>query len=79
MKLNNKGQVTVPVELRVRHNLQEGDEVDVIEEAGVLRIVRAGDTETRGHRLVRHMRGRGTAREVQNMTTDELLDLLRGG
>ncbi|MBB5827600.1 AbrB/MazE/SpoVT family DNA-binding domain-containing protein [Micromonospora carbonacea] len=78
MKLNSKGQVTIPAELRARHNLHEGDEVDVIEEGGALRIVRASDAETRGRRLVRHMRGRGSAREVESMSTDDLMDLLRG-
>ncbi|AEB43898.1 AbrB/MazE/SpoVT family DNA-binding domain-containing protein [Micromonospora maris] len=78
MKLNSKGQVTIPAELRVRYNLHEGDEVDVIEEGGALRIVRVEDAETRGRRLVRHMRGRGGAREVEGMSTDDLMDLLRG-
>ncbi|PMR61824.1 AbrB family transcriptional regulator [Verrucosispora sp. ts21] len=78
MKLNSKGQVTIPAELRVRYNLHEGDEVDVIEEGGALRIVRVEDAETRGRRLVRHMRGRGGAREMEGMSTDDLMDLLRG-
>jgi AbrB family looped-hinge helix DNA binding protein len=78
MKLNSKGQVTIPAELRVRHNLHEGDEVDVVEEGGALRIVRVEDAESRGRRLVRHMRGRGGAREVEGMSTDDLMDLLRG-
>ncbi|NED50089.1 AbrB/MazE/SpoVT family DNA-binding domain-containing protein [Micromonospora aurantiaca] len=37
MRLNNKGEVTIPAELRARLNLHEGDEVDVIEEGGALR------------------------------------------
>ncbi|MFD4205697.1 AbrB/MazE/SpoVT family DNA-binding domain-containing protein [Micromonospora chalcea] len=78
MRLNSKGQVTIPAELRARLNLHEGDEVDVIEEGGALRIVRVDDAETRGRRLVRHMRGRGVAREVEGMSTDELMELLRG-
>lgn len=78
MKLNSKGQVTIPAALRARHNLHEGDEVDVVEEGGALRIVRVTGAETRGQRLVRHMRGRGGAREAEGMSTDELMDLLRG-
>lgn len=78
MRLNSKGQVTIPAELRARLNLHEGDEVDVIEEGGTLRIVRVDDAETRGRRLVRRMRGRGAAREVEGMSTDELMELLRG-
>lgn len=36
MKLNSKGQVTIPAELRHKHGLHEGDEVDVIDDGGKL-------------------------------------------
>ncbi|MCW3814993.1 AbrB/MazE/SpoVT family DNA-binding domain-containing protein [Micromonospora sp. DR5-3] len=78
MKLNSKGQVTIPAALRARHGLHEGDEVDVVEEGGALRIVRVSGAESRGQRLVRHMRGRGGARQAEGMSTDELMELLRG-
>ncbi|MGH3450263.1 MAG: AbrB/MazE/SpoVT family DNA-binding domain-containing protein, partial [Haloechinothrix sp.] len=29
MRLNSKGQVTIPAELRAKHHLHEGDEVEV--------------------------------------------------
>ena len=41
MRLNSKGQVTIPARLRERHGLHEGDEVDVIEDGDTLRIVRS--------------------------------------
>ncbi|MGC5329086.1 AbrB/MazE/SpoVT family DNA-binding domain-containing protein [Micromonospora sp. DT62] len=78
MKLNSKGQVTIPAALRARHGLHEGDEVDVVEEGGALRIVRVSGAETRGQRLVRHMRGRGGGKQTSGMSTDELMELLRG-
>jgi AbrB family looped-hinge helix DNA binding protein len=78
MKLNSKGQVTIPAPLRAKHGLHEGDDVDVVELDGVLRIVRIEGAPSRGERLVEHLRGRGTARETQGLTTDELMDLLRG-
>lgn len=78
MKLNSKGQVTIPAALRARHGLHEGDEVDVVEDGGVLRIVRVSGAESRGQRLVRHMRGRGSAKQAERMSTDELMELLRG-
>lgn len=77
MRLNSKGQVTIPAELRARHGLHEGDEVDVVDDGGVLRIVRVPGAETRGQRLVRHLRGRGSAAETAGMSTDELMALLR--
>lgn len=78
MRLNSKGQVTIPAQLRDRFNLHEGDQVEVIEDGEALRIVRVENAETRGERLVRRLRGSGTARDTRNMTTDELMELLRG-
>jgi AbrB family looped-hinge helix DNA binding protein len=74
LRLNSKGQVTIPAPLRERHGLHEGDEVDVIEDGDTLRIVRVETSRSRGQRLVRHMRGRATT----TMSTDQLLGLLRG-
>ncbi|MFI6819942.1 hypothetical protein ACIBJE_03180 [Micromonospora sp. NPDC050187] len=45
------------------------------EEAGAPRV---NGVDTPGRRLVRHRRGRGSARETEGMTTDALLDMLRG-
>ena len=74
MRLNSKGQVTIPAPIRERHGLHEGDEVDVIEDGNTLRIVRAEESTTRGRRLVARMRGRATT----SMSTDQLLGLMRG-
>jgi AbrB family looped-hinge helix DNA binding protein len=74
MRLNSKGQVTIPAALRHKHHLHEGDEVEVVEEGGALRIVRAEEGETRGQRWVREARGSATS----GMSTDELMELLRG-
>jgi len=73
MRLNTKGQVTIPAQLRERHGLHPGDEVDVVEDRGALRIVRVDSAPTRGKRLTERMRGRGSGA----MTTDQLLALLR--
>lgn len=72
MKLNSKGQVTIPAQLRAEHGLHEGDEVEVVDVDGVLQIVRSGPT-TRGSRLVERLRGRATT----GMSTDEIMGLLR--
>lgn len=74
MRLNSKGQVTIPATLRKRHGLHEGDEVEVIEDGATLRIVRADSGTTRGQRLVSRMRGRAAT----TMSTDQLMELLRG-
>jgi AbrB family looped-hinge helix DNA binding protein len=74
LRLNSKGQVTIPASLRARHNLHEGDEVDVIEDGDALRIVRAESSPSHGQRLAHRMRGRATT----TLSTDQLLELLRG-
>jgi AbrB family looped-hinge helix DNA binding protein len=74
MKLNSKGQVTIPAELRHRHGFAEGDEVDVVEDGTTLRIVHRTSGETRGARMVNRLRGRATT----GLSTDELMDLVRG-
>jgi AbrB family looped-hinge helix DNA binding protein len=74
MRLNSKGQVTIPADLRARHGLHEGDEVDVIEDGNTLRIIRVKASPTRGERLVCRMRGRAST----SMSTEELMELLRG-
>ena len=57
MRLNSKVQVTIPAELRHKHGFHEGDEVDVVDDGGTLRIVHRGAAATRGARLVDRMRG----------------------
>lgn len=74
MRLNSKGQVTIPADLRARHGLHEGDEVDVVEDGDTLRITRVPGSASHGERLIRSIRGRAST----TMTTDQLLALLRG-
>jgi AbrB family looped-hinge helix DNA binding protein len=74
MRLNSKGQVTIPAQLRAKHNLHEGDEVEVVEDGNTLRIVRMKGAQSRGRRVASALRGRATT----TMSTDELMDLLRG-
>jgi AbrB family looped-hinge helix DNA binding protein len=74
MRVNSKGQVTIPAALRERHGLHEGDEVDVIEDGNTLRIIQVRESPTRGQRLVHRMRGRAST----SLSTDQLMELLRG-
>ncbi|WP_029088674.1 AbrB/MazE/SpoVT family DNA-binding domain-containing protein [Brevibacterium album] len=74
MRLNSKGQVTIPAELRRRFGFAEGDEVDVIAGPEGLRIVHRDTGGTPGERAVRRLRGRATT----DLSTDELMEMLRG-
>lgn len=74
MKLNSKGQVTIPAELRRRHGFAEGDEVEVVEDGNALRIVHNTPGDSRGARVVSRLRGRAT----NDLSTDALMEMLRG-
>lgn len=76
MRLNSKGQVTIPAALRHKHAFVEGDEVDVIEDGSVLKIVHRDRGRTPGERTVARMHG--AVAKGRGPTTDELMDLLRG-
>ena len=78
MVLNSKGQVTIPADLRAKYGMHPGDEVQVVEVGGTLRIVRAEGAESRGQRLVRRLRNTATGQEVAGMSTDQIMALLRG-
>lgn len=78
MKLNSKGQVTIPAELRQKYDFREGDEVEVVENEGVLCIRHHRGAATRGERIAARLRGSATARETEGMTTEQLMELLRG-
>ncbi|MFT3871115.1 MAG: AbrB/MazE/SpoVT family DNA-binding domain-containing protein [Nocardioides sp.] len=74
MRLNSKGQVTIPADLRHKHGFTEGDEVEVVEDGDTLRIVHARAARSGGERIVARMRGTASTKK----TTAELMELLRG-
>jgi AbrB family looped-hinge helix DNA binding protein len=76
--INSKGQVTIPVDLRVKYGLHAGDEVEVIDVSGTLQIVRTSGAATRGQRLVHRLRNTASSREVAGLSTDQIMALLRG-
>lgn len=74
MKLNSKGQVTIPAELRHSHGFEAGDEVEVIADGATLRIVHKQSEFTKSERVVARMRGI----LPEGPSTDEIMALTRG-
>jgi AbrB family looped-hinge helix DNA binding protein len=76
MRITEKGQVTIPVDIRERFGLLPHTEVDFVVDDGAVKLVRvpAAEGEGRGEEIVRRLRGSGTIR----MTTDEIMALTRG-
>jgi AbrB family looped-hinge helix DNA binding protein len=75
VRITSKGQITIPQQVRRRLGLEPGDEVDVLVDGESARIVRVEGAPTRGQRLVARIRGTATAH--LDMSTDELMALLR--
>jgi AbrB family looped-hinge helix DNA binding protein len=75
MRITSKGQVTIPAEIRERAGLLPHTEVEFEFDGRSVRIVRSTKRkdESRGARLVSHLRGRGDVA----MSTDEILALTR--
>ncbi len=76
MRITSKGQVTIPAEIREQAGLMPHTEVDFEFDGKVVRIVPSarGRNESRGARLVAHLRGRGDVA----MTTEAIMALTRG-
>jgi AbrB family looped-hinge helix DNA binding protein len=74
MRLTEKGQVTIPVDVREELGLRPGDEVEFVVEDGAAKIVRVASPPQRGRRIVARLRGRGDV----PMTTEEIMALTRG-
>jgi len=73
MRVTEKGQVTIPKELRDALGIGAGSEVEFERNEDTI-VVRKSRTQTRGRELVERLRGRGDVA----MTTDEIMALTRG-
>ena len=73
MRVTEKGQVTIPKELRDALGIGAGTEVEFERRKDAIVVRKAKAATTRGARLVDRMRGRGDVK----MTTDEIMALTR--
>jgi AbrB family looped-hinge helix DNA binding protein len=75
MKLTEKGQVTIPIDVRHHLGLQPGDDVEFKIEDNVVYVCRSPKSHSRGRRVVDHLRAH---RADVPMSTDEIMALTRG-
>ncbi|MGF1595527.1 MAG: AbrB/MazE/SpoVT family DNA-binding domain-containing protein [Acidimicrobiales bacterium] len=75
MKVTEKGQVTIPKEIRDALGIGAGTEVEFERRDDTILVRKRADRPSRGHKLAERLRGRGDV----NMTTDEIMALTRGG
>jgi AbrB family looped-hinge helix DNA binding protein len=74
MRVTEKGQVTIPKELRDALGIGAGSEVDFERSEDAIVIRKAKEGPSRGRRLAERLRNRGDV----DMTTDEIMALTRG-
>ena len=74
MRITQKGQVTIPQEIRERLGLLPNCEVEFEIDGDSVRLRKAKGTRTRGEALIARLRGRATTR----MSTDQIMALTRG-
>lgn len=74
MRVGEKGQVTIPKELRDALGIGAGSDITFERDADTLVIRKATDRPTRGQQLADRLRGRGDI----PMSTDEIMALTRG-
>lgn len=73
MRVTEKGQVTIPKELRDALGIGAGTEVEFERSKDAIVLRKATSTTSRGTRLSERLRGRGDV----GMTTDEIMALTR--
>ena len=73
MKVNSKGQVTIPREIRAQEGFLPGSEVEFVREKGGTILLRRVTGKNRSVQIVFHVRGKGDI----TMSTDEIMALIR--
>lgn len=74
MKVNAKGQITIPKHLRDALGLSAGTEVELARKRNTIEVRKVITRALRSEKMDERMRGRGNV----DMTTDEIMALTRG-
>ena len=74
MKVTEKGQVTIPKDLRDALGIGAGTEVEFERRKDTIVVRKSDRRPTRGRQLAERLKGRGDV----EMTTDEIMALTRG-
>lgn len=75
MRLTEKGQVTIPIDIRHHLGLHPGDEIEFVIDGEALFLHKSASSPSRGRRVVDHLLSHTADAD---MTTDEIMALTRG-
>lgn len=79
MRVTEKGQVTIPKEIRDRLNIGPGAEVDFIaDDNGARLVVVSSGSEMSGDDFETWLKSRSGSFDTGGMTADEFMEFLRG-
>lgn len=79
MRVTEKGQVTIPKEIRDRLNIGPGSEVDFIaDDKGARLVVVSSGSEMSGDDFEAWLKSRSGSFDTGGMTADEFMEFLRG-
>jgi AbrB family looped-hinge helix DNA binding protein len=73
VRVTEKGQVTIPKDLREQFGIVAGTEVEFVRNRDHIVLRKVSGTPSRGQQLARRLRGRGDVK----LTTDEIMALTR--
>lgn len=73
MRITEKGQVTIPVDLRKRYGLEHNTEIEFIADDDGIRITKRGAAAANPFRALR-----GAARKRLNISVDQYIESIRG-
>jgi antitoxin PrlF len=74
VRVTEKGQVTIPKELRDAFGIGAGTHVEFVEHDGAIVVRKISGAPGRGRRIAERLRGRSDV----GLTTDEIMALTRG-
>lgn len=74
MRITQKGQVTIPQNLREKYGFLPDTEIEFFDENGVIYLKKSKKQQSRALKLIAHMSGKATVK----LTTDQILALTRG-
>jgi antitoxin PrlF len=74
MRITEKGQITIPQEIREKYGFLPESEVQFVEENGAIYLQKIPRKNSRGKRLIDQMRNKSTVK----MSTKEIMSLTRG-
>ena len=73
MRITEKGQVTIPIDLRKRYGLGRNTEIEFVADSDGIRITKRGSAAARPFRALR-----GAARKRLNISVDQYIESIRG-